>query len=673
MSDSALRRHWPIIVSILATAVIAIQVSRYIRHRGADGENPTKDPKGVANTWSGLSGTGPKIAKGWVGWMIADTADKQGVIVVDVYEGGPAFAEGIRKGDTIVQVNGNNATQEKILEIINTHSPGYVLDLEVRHEDMSNEFLSVTIGTKSGIDSLCMRNIAVASSGIAALQLPDGLWPHYLPNPEHKEELRSSVATSALACAALALAGKDGGEDAQAAYAKGLPVLLRMIAKDGGLDDPRDAMPHRVYANSFLLLALAQEPDKYPAELASVRSWLARAQIGGEDWEWVDPLDNRHGGWSYHAQTASTGKALRADVSVTSWALDALAASGLPADRVEWSRAARYLERCQNREFHSKDRAQAELEKPYRDGGFSFTPRYSKAGREVLGAELEVYRSYGSATADGLRGLLAVSVDDFDKDSREAALQWLARNYTLGRNPGFGDKDMSGWSNGVYFYWLASLARALHAAKIDKVVRGTADAPEPHSWPDELARLLANYTTFYKKHVFASPNDQMHEDSPTTSTAFAVIALCAARDRVRAGNGRVLVAQPVAAPPPERETWNAPDLTLVEKGQLLFQSGKVGCTGCHSDKDATNGPPLMGVADRFLEWHRTQEAARAYLKKHIRNAKEFPGTQADKYHALGREMNTYDPVATGLDDDMLEAIVEFLLSREGNLPVSEAR
>ena len=96
------------------------------------------------------------------------------------------------------------------------------------------------------------------------------------------------------------------------------------------------------------------------------------------------------------------------------------------------------------------------------------------------------------------------------------------------------------------FSWLASVARALNQARVDTIDRGPNDT---HAWPDELARLLANFATLYTKHVFASPNDQMHEDSPTTATSFAIIALAAARDRVRAGKGRVLVVKPVAPPP----------------------------------------------------------------------------------------------------------------------------
>ena len=405
--------------------------------------------------------------------------------------------------------------------------------------------------------------------------------------------------------------------------------------------------------NSFLLLALATMKDKYPQELDSVRNWLARTQIGGAAWGDLDPLDYRYGGWSYHA--VGNVKLLRADVSVVGWALDALAAAGLPADRVEWSRASRYLERTQNRELYGREKGDRERELPYRDGGFAFHPRYSKAGRVVVGPELEVYRSYGSATADGLRGLVAVSGDDPDADGRDAALQWLGRNYTLARNPGFGDADMSGWSSGVYFYWLASLARALHATRVDTIDRGPSDV---HAWPDELARLLVNFSTkdssFHKKHVFWSPNDQMHEDSPTTSTSFAIIALCAARDRVRAGNGRSIVVKPQAPPPVERDPWTKPDLELADKGKLIFQN--VGCTGCHVDNDPTNGPSLVGVADRYLQAMKTDEAARAYLKRHIRDSKEAPGLSKEKYEKEGKEMPGFLEKG-GMTDEMLAAIV----------------
>ncbi len=679
---TSFRRHWPILVATVATGVIAYQVAKVNRWLPW-GEQNIKDPT-IGPVWTGSGNKGPKIAKGWIGWAIQDTNDKSGVRVVQVYEGGPAWEEGIRADDIITSVagEGKNATQEYLLKLVQEHGPGYSIDLEVLHPDLVSELKTVTLGVKQGIDVLCAKTIATASSGLAMLQFPDGLWPHYLGNPENKNEVRSSIGTTALACAALALAGDSASEQGKAALEKGMPALLKMIGKDGGLDDPRDGMPHRVYANSFLLLALVAMKDKHPQELDSVRSWLARNQIGGEGWDKIDPLDFRYGGWSYHGVTGSqtASKTLRADVSVTSWALDALAAAGLPADRVEWGRASRYLERTQNHGLHGREAGDRQRESEYRDGGFAFHPRYSKAGRVTVGVELEVYRSYGSATADGLRGLVAVSGDDASdaEGNREAAIQWLGRNYTLARNPGFGEADMSGWSSGVYFYWLASLARALHAAKIDSIDRGVSDV---HAWPDELARLLVNFQSgkdsFYKKHLFWSPNDQMHEDSPTTSTAFAIIALCAARDRVRAGNGRVLAVKPRAAPPADRDPFSRTDLALVEKGRLLFQS--VGCIGCHVDNDPTNGPSLVGVGDRYLEAMRTEAAARDFLKRHIRDSDDAKGLQREKWAAMDKTMPKFvkpasdDPKANGLPDAQLDAIVEFLLSREGNKPVSQAR
>ncbi len=651
-------RYWPLLLAVAGTVVVAYHATRFQWH-GATGTIDPAPSTGPLGSGTAVTAR-PEVAKGWVGWAVRNRPDGPGVSVANVYTGGPADKAGVEVGDIMKTVEGEPATRQKIAAAIRAHGPGATLEFERDKADGTSDTVFVNIERLSGIESLIETTIGTGAAALAQLQREDGLWPHFQAEPTGKP--RSSVATSALACAALALAGPEGGEPAAKALETGLTALLARSGADGGLDDPADSTPHRVYANSFLVLALAQEPAKHREDLARARAWLARVQIGGGDWGWVDPLDTRYGGWSYHELGQSAF--LRADVSVASWALDALAASRLPGDRVEWSRAARFLERCQNRDVLSTSPSDRAREAFFRDGGFAFTPRFSKAGSETIGDDVVVFRSYGSATADGVRGLLAVSADDFDKDGREAALAWLARAYALDRNPGFPEGEAAGWSRGIYFYWLASLARAFDAAKVDRIERGEGDV---HAWPDELARMLVNAQ---KKGLWTSDAALMGEDSPTLSTSFALIALAAARDRVRASDGRTLQAGAAPPPPPPRlAPWKEADATVVGRGRALFQSPKVGCTGCHVDLTPTNAPSLVGVADRFLEWKRTHEAARDYLLHHLVDPDTYPGTRPSGWPTKMPHFGE----ASGLTDEQREALVEFLLSRSGNLPVSEAR
>ena len=137
-------------------------------------------------------------------------------------------------------------------------------------------------------------------------------------------------------------------------------------------------------------------------------------------------------------------------MSVVGWALDALWTVKLDPDHVLWSRADTFLTRTQNREVFARGADERALEASLRDGGFAFGPRFSKAGQEDVGQELVVYRSYGSATADGIRGLVASSNGDLRDERLDAALRWIARNYNLEKNPGF-QGDPVGWSFGIHY------------------------------------------------------------------------------------------------------------------------------------------------------------------------------------------------------------------------------
>ncbi len=652
-----MRRNWPLVGAVVVTGVFAVAAAfkNWDHLVGTlNGKPPSPPPPPVLPT------TGPEVAKGWIGLSVRDRTTSDGVDVAEVFTGGPAAKAEILAGDHIIQMNGETPTKDSIAAKIRQLGPGGVIEFTIEHPSEPVPLtVTVTIESNSGIEALIVRLIEKGATALAAIQSDDGFWPHFALDPG-SSVARPGLGSSALAVAALAFAGKDGGEPAHAALERGTLALLTKRWKDGGIHDLEDPMPHRVYANSFFLFALAA--TKRP-ELAQIRDWLVRTQVGGEGWGWVDPLDKNYGGWNYYE--LRDPRNVRTDISTASWALDALAASGLDARSPVWGRAGHFLERSQNWEVLSRTEDDKVTERAYRDGGFAFAPQASKAPpqRVPVGDDLYVYPSYGSATADGVRGLYAASGDDFDRDRREAALSWLARSYTLDRTPGFGDQDYTGWSYGIHYYWLATLARAFHVARVNEIERKPGDG---HKWPDELARVLANLQR--KDDLWQSNNVMMHEDSPVIATSFAIIALCAARDRVRAKDGRTLVGGAAQPKPPEPpKPWAPGPEGAIARGREVFRS--VGCRACHVDRGDPNAPSLVGVADRFLEWKKTRQEASDYLHKHIRDPRSFPGSQADKPWTA--QMPAFG-AASGVSDAQLDELVEFLLSRFGTAPVSEA-
>jgi mono/diheme cytochrome c family protein len=658
----SLRRYLPLALAIPGAAIVATLVARQ-SYQVAPGPHD-KDTAPV------LTSTAPRraevpVGRGWVG--LAYTDESGAVTVKTVFAGSPAERAGFHEDDVILSVDGVPATMLSVKEALASARIGATLSFERQSPGAQPDKLPVTVELSSGIGPFLDSMIATGSVGLAALQKRDSLWLHFQADVR-TGVTRTGVATSALACAALAGSNPEADTPCKYALEAGIKALLQFRFKgtkdrpaDAGLDDPIEEVPHRVYANAMLLMALTSDRAKYAREIAELRNWLVEQQVS-ERWGF-DPLDYRYGGWSYYDDHSTA--TLRADVSVTSWALDALAMADLPADNPAWARGGRFLARCQNREVYSQDPKNRELETPLRDGGFGFHPRFSKAGSDDVGNELVVFRSYGSATADGVRGLIAAS-GEIPNDGIDAGMRWLARNYLLEKNPAL-DHVATPWNRGIHYYWLAVFARALNAGKVNVVVSSPGNE---HAWPQELARFLGTRQDD-STGLWSSPNGLMGEDSQVVATSLALLGLEAARERMRAeaaGQGHKLEGG-VQPPRPQPVPFPPASGDLVEKGRQLFlNTGRTNCTGCHQDGTKNNGPNLVGVADRYFEWKGTKEAAADYLRHHIREPKDYPGSQPGAYP---KEMIPFDKGL--LSDEELDSVVEFLLSRTGTKPVSRAK
>lgn len=653
-----LKKNWPLLVFLPVVAVLGSQLSRWSRDwhlaQNVAPVNSNTRPRGPRNQ--------PRVPTGWIGVELdRSEVEGGGVRIQNVFAESPADQAKLVPGDVLVAANQvAPLTSASLRDAIAGTPLGKTLELKRRRAQGGEDTVQVTVVATYGVSALVQATLQAGTRGLVELRRPDNMWDHYHP-ADAEGTVGPGLAVSALACAALAAAGDDAGDAGRSALEHGLAALLeRRDEKDGGLVEPGESVPHRVYANSFLLLALVKaDRTRYAKEISEIRAWLANAQI---DARIVDELDFHFGGWNYY----ETPVTLRADVSTASWALEALAAADFQDD-VVWSRAGRFLDRCQNFEVVSTAPEDRKLEESFRDGGFGFTPRMSKAGSRDVGKYLTVFQSYGSATADGLRGLVAAGGRRDDR--AKAALRWLARNYTVSKNPGFGDEDRgAAWARGIHFYWLAALARGLDAAKVDALGVGN----DVHPWPDEVARLIANRID-HSTGTWASVVPMMMENQRPIATSFAVLALAACRDRLAAMDGDTIdggAAPP--PPPPEPQPWLDASVPVLERGRTLFQNkGVTGCTGCHEDAGTGNGPSLIGIADRYLEISqtRTHERAADYLKKHIREPVKYPGLTGRRGKP-GVVMQDYPE--RSLTNAQLDDLVEFLLSRTAGRPAERA-
>lgn len=422
----------------------------------------------------------------------------------------PAEAAGFKPGDVITGLNGAPMVEPaQLAGALKFFPPGMELHFRVARGAEALE-LALVVGT---LDLRASARVALAraADSLVARQLAGGAWPDF----QHVEPTASAPCT-ALALAALATASRVPGvatpEAWSGAAARAVAFLAGCQVDDGSVRDPGEAVGFRNYATALTATALARlDPEAHADALGRCRDYLVARQLTGEfgytEYHW------QHGAWDYYDENKEG--MLRADISVTSSVLEGLRSAGLRAEAPTWGRALKFLRQAQNLSPRASD------PEPLRDGGFPFSPRESKAGMVRLGGGAIGFRSYGSATADGLRGLLYCGLPA-DHPAVRSALGWIGAHYGVDVNPGFDDGARVPYDRGIRYYYLASLAKALHAAGVRQL-----ETPEgPRSWPEDVLDYLLHRQA--EDGSFASESNVMHEDDPVLSTSFALEAMARA-------------------------------------------------------------------------------------------------------------------------------------------------
>lgn len=222
------------------------------------------------------------------------------------------------------------------------------------------------------------------------------------------------------------------------------------------------------------------------------------------------PLD---GGMGY------SGSYKNSDINNTTLALEALhytrylksdVANDPETKDLNWKAAAQFISRTQNlpgandQPFASND--------PDNKGGFVYFPENSMAGQTTLPDGKVVYRSYGSASYNGLLSLTYAQVDV--KDPRvKAVLDWLNRNYSLEENPGMGQAGL--------FYYYHMMAKGLSLAGVDTL---TLKDGKKLKWRPALAKRLLDLQASDGSWV-NQQNGRFWERDPHLVTAHAILTL----------------------------------------------------------------------------------------------------------------------------------------------------
>jgi len=147
------------------------------------------------------------------------------------------------------------------------------------------------------------------------------------------------------------------------------------------------------------------------------------------------------------------------------------------------------------------------------DGGFAFTCEPASLNNKAAYRDdkLTQPRAYGTATADGIRALLACGMKPTDEPVTKA-LTWISQRPGLEIVPGFEAlPPEAGWQRGLRFYYYASLSKLLR------------------HYPDASTRkaTLAEHLTALQSDdgTWLNSSDRMRENDPLIATSLAIVAL----------------------------------------------------------------------------------------------------------------------------------------------------
>jgi len=275
---------------------------------------------------------------------------------------------------------------------------------------------------------------------LVARQSADGAW-----RAESYAAFRDGDALTPVVLWALPASGEN--------FARGLHWLERLTDIQAASGEPWGGLTYPLFTASYAAQVFARVGDERRA-----RCWagiIERLRIRPEfGWPASDPAC---GAWSDSPTppryVSPVPDMLAPNISATVLALQGLAAAG----SLGLAAALPFVEQCQN--FAAEPT-------PLDDGGFFFAPGdpiRNKAGLAGQDARGRRFRSYGSATCDGLLALKACGVPD-DHPRCRAAREWLHTRTDGMLHAGDWAKGRDVARESLVFYFAQGLAAVLASA-----------------------------------------------------------------------------------------------------------------------------------------------------------------------------------------------------------------
>jgi squalene-hopene/tetraprenyl-beta-curcumene cyclase len=332
---------------------------------------------------------------------------------------------------------------------------------------------------------------AKAVSFLRSRQAADGSWSSDTKEP----------GITALVVSALLRSGRVTPDDS--AVIKGLTYLERFLGPKGGLSEA----PHSVYSTSVAIMAFqaANKGGRYDRIIQGGQKFLKSTQ-------W-DEGEQKGRDTDFYGGAGYGGRNSRPDLSNTSFMMEALRDTGLPADDPALQKALVFVSRCQNLKSEFNDRPWASK---VNDGGFIYTA--ANEGSSVAGTTAEGgLRSYASMTYAGLRSMIYAGLTA-DDPRVKAAQEFISKHYSLEENPGLDQR-------GLYYYY-QTFAKTLSLLGKPLFVDSAGKA---HDWRADLVAALAKRQAANGSWVNGTSG--FMEGDANLVTAYGLLALSHARHK----------------------------------------------------------------------------------------------------------------------------------------------
>jgi hypothetical protein len=331
--------------------------------------------------------------------------------------------------------------------------------------------------------------------------------------------LRSGQAYTPFALLALLEASKSDPAIEGRTVDAALTFIRRSVDRNGsiGLGDP-DILEYPNYATAYALRCLVRAGRAEDRPLATrLTTYLLGQQL--VESRGILPDSPAYGAWGFGAPLLRPGDPGHVDISHTRAVLQALHEVG-HNDPGPFRKAEAFLRMAQKHPTETRRQPydgpdMGRTAPPRYDGGFYFSPVVLGANKGLTDPGDEThgpgFRSYASATCDGVLALVAVGTAPND-ERLASADRWLESYHDLHRPEGIPEIDPEPWHLALHYYHLAGRACAYAALG------------RPGNWREAIIRILASEQqpdgSFLNTHCIL-----MKEDDPILATSLAVTAL----------------------------------------------------------------------------------------------------------------------------------------------------